>query len=298
MWDIVLLTDARFLTPVPGNGYIDNVILEDRLLAEALENLGLRVGRTSWDDPKMDWSLTKAVVFRATWDYFDRFDEFMERIALMKERTQLINPHLILEWTLDKHYLRDLHKQGIRIPPTLFIQAGDTKSLAEWVSASGWKECVLKPTMGATARHTFRFKAEEAAQLEDTFQTLIQQEAFMLQEFMESVLTEGEISLVVLGGKVTHAVLKRAKPGDFRVQDDFGGSVHHHIPNQAAIDIAEAALRACPAIGYYARVDLLLDREGRYCLSELEMIEPELFFRFKDESAAVLAEAIRAAVAP
>ncbi len=293
MWDIVLLTDARFLVPVAGNGYIDNVILEDRLLLDALEAEGFRVGRTSWDDPHIDWSQTKAVVFRATWDYFDRFEEFMARIFVMKEKTNLINPYGILAWTLDKHYLNDLNKKGIQIPPTLFIPAKDPQTLSEWVSQSGWKECVLKPTMGATARHTYRFLAEEAAQLDATFQTLISQESFMLQEFMESVLTEGEISLVVLGGKVTHAVLKRAKPGDFRVQDDFGGSVHPHVPNQAAIDLAEAAMRACPDKAYYARVDLLLNRDGQYCLSELEMIEPELFFRFNSESAPVLAKAIR-----
>ena len=29
----------------------------------------------------------------------------------------------------------------------------------------------------------------------------------------------------MINGQFTHAVLKKAKPGDFRVQDDFGGTV-------------------------------------------------------------------------
>lgn len=288
----ILLTASRFLDPAPDNAYITQVHLEDRLLIEAFESLGHTAIRKAWDDKDYDWSEAEAVVFRATWDYFERFEEFMSTIQRMKEQTKLINPQRILEWTLDKHYLRDLNQKGIRIPPTYFIPAGSNQSLQEWVKQSGWKECILKPVMGATARHTFRFLAEDAEKLEDAYQNLIQHEAFMLQEFMETVLTEGEISLVVLGGQVTHAVLKRAKPGDFRVQDDFGGTVHPHTPNQAAIDIAEAAIRACPATGYYARVDLLLDSQGQYCLSELEMIEPELFFRFQDNSAGILAKAI------
>lgn len=288
----ILLTASRFLAPQPSDPYISQVHLEDRLLMEALENLGQQAERKAWDDPQFDWSLAEAVIFRATWDYFERFESFQSTIQQMSNKTKLINPIRILEWSLDKHYLRNLYQKGIRIPPTQFIPIGSERTLQDWVQQSGWKECILKPVIGATARHTYRFNAEDTKPLEDTYRKLIQQEAFMLQEFMESVLTEGEISLIVLGGKVSHAVLKRAKPNDFRVQDDFGGTVHQHHPNQAAIHIAEAAIQACPATGYYARVDLLLDNQGQYCLSELEMIEPELFFRFQEGSANILAQAI------
>ena len=54
-------------------------------------------------------------------------------------------------------------------------------------------------------------------------------------------LARGE-EVMVIGGEVTHAVRKSAKPGDFRVQDDHGGSVHAHTPTTEEIALAEAAM--------------------------------------------------------
>ena len=43
--------------------------------------------------------------------------------------------------------------------------------------------------------------------------------------FLPHVIESGEKSLIWIDGEVTHGVLKRAKSGDFRVQDDHGGTV-------------------------------------------------------------------------
>ena len=40
-------------------------------------------------------------------------------------------------------------------------------------------------------------------------------------------------------GKYSHAVIKKAKAGDYRVQDDFGGSVQEYIASAAEKDFAE-----------------------------------------------------------
>ena len=42
----------------------------------------------------------------------------------------------------------------------------------------------------------------------------------------------------------------------------------------------------------YARVDLVRDQQGQVLLMEMEMIEPELFFRLKEGSALLLAKAV------
>ena len=56
--------------------------------------------------------------------------------------------------------------------------------------------------------------------------------------------------------------------------------------------IAEAAVRACPELPVYARVDFVCRGPGDYRLMELELLEPELFFRFHPPAAEALAEAI------
>lgn len=97
---------------------------------------------------------------------------------------------------------------------------------------------------------------------------------------------------MVLGGKFSHAILKTAKPGDFRVQDDFGGEIHLYGPSPDEIDFATKAVHACENLPFYARVDVVWDNNNQLALSELELIEPELWFRKKLNSAALLAEAV------
>jgi glutathione synthase/RimK-type ligase-like ATP-grasp enzyme len=121
---------------------------------------------------------------------------------------------------------------------------------------------------------------------------LIRQEAMMVQEFQHQVLTKGEVALMVLGGKFTHAILKKAKKGDFRVQDDFGGTVTLYVPTPQEIRFAEKVVTRCNPQPVYARVDAIWDNQDQLVLSELELIEPELWFRFNPDAARQLAKAI------
>ncbi len=99
----------------------------------------------------------------------------------------------------------------------------------------------------------------------------------MVQPYLEELVRKGEWSLVFLGGRFSHAVLKRPAPGDFRVQKEFGGRLVPAEPTSQAIEEAQAILAAAPKPHLYARVDAV-EIEGRLVLVELEMIEPELFF--------------------
>ncbi len=63
----------------------------------------------------------------------------------------------------------------------------------------------------------------------------------MLQQFQTAVLSEGEWSLVFLGGEASHTVLKNALPGDFRVQEEFGGTTHIAQASAQAMDVAQKA---------------------------------------------------------
>ena len=48
MYDIVILTDSRYEKPETTDWYINQVILEDTLLLEALKEKGCTVIRKSW----------------------------------------------------------------------------------------------------------------------------------------------------------------------------------------------------------------------------------------------------------
>lgn len=298
-YDVVVLTDHRYVAPQKKTPYIENVLQEDLLVLKALENQGLKAIRKSWDDPDFDWSSTKYALFRTTWDYFDRYLEFSEWFEKASKQTKLINSKELIHWNIDKHYLQDLSNSGINIPNTVFVEKGATLTLTDTVekvsSEHGFtsETYILKPCVSGAARHTYKIEQDGIVDHESIFQELVANESMMLQEFQHNIVLEGEISMMVFNGEFSHAVLKIAKPGDFRVQDDFGGTVQDYSPSAEQIAFAKNVVHAAPELPIYARVDIFKDNEGNWALAELEIFEPELWFRLKTEAADMMAKNIK-----
>ena len=288
-FDFVILTDDRYVLP-PTDQYTQNIYQEDNLLKEALEARGTKVGRVSWSDVDFDWASTNAVIFRTTWDYFGRYEEWVNWLEQLKHKTQMINPYNTVRWNMDKHYLAELAAKGIHIPTTVYVEKGEQLSLKEISQQRAWEIMIIKPCFSASARHTYKVTSENLDEHEALFAELISQEAMMVQEFQQDVIDRGEVSLMVMGGVFTHAVLKRAKSGDFRVQDDFGGTLEDYEPTPEEIEFSERAIAAVSPLPAYARVDLIRDNDGQLALIELELIEPELWFRRYPKAAQVLAD--------
>jgi len=185
MFDIVILTDHRYVNPYKTDWYIDQVILEDQLLQTALEEKGLRVIKKDWADKHFDWTTTKYAIFRTTWDYFERFDEFFTWLKNTKNKTTFINSAEIINWNIDKHYLQDLAKKNINIAPTLFLEKRDTITLAQLFEKTNWKEVVLKPAISGAARHTYRVNPNNYQEHENIFQELLKVECMLFQSFFK-----------------------------------------------------------------------------------------------------------------
>ena len=292
IFDIVILTDNRYIEPDIKNWYINQVLLEDKILQEKLESIGMKVCRKDWADHDFDWNSTKYAIFRTTWDYFDRFDEFFLWINQTKDKTNFINSTDIIYWNIDKYYLRDLSEKGINITSSLFIEKNKKINLKQLFEKTKWIEAVIKPTISGAARHTYRINTKNYNKYEDLFRNLIKNECMIFQEFMHNVTLKGEISLIMIAGKYTHAVRKIAKKGDFRVQDDHGGKVIPYEANSLEIEFAKQCIVKCPFSPIYARVDIIYDNKNKPALVELELIEPELWFRNNTESALLLAKEI------
>lgn len=291
-YDIVLLTEDRYVQPQEVDWYVEQILTEDRLVQEALEKKGLRVTRKSWSDPKFDWSTCQYGLFRATWDYFDRFEEFRSWLENTRGKLELINPVDTIQWNMDKHYLLDLESQGINITPSLFIEKEEEGPLIDFCNRASCDEFVLKPAVSGGAKDTYRFTRNQIDEYESLFRQLVDRESMILQPFQKNVLEHGEVAYMIFGGKFTHAVLKKGKQGDFRVQDDHGGTVHNYNPSAEEIAFAEDVVRRCGHEPVYARVDVLLDNENELSVCELELIEPELWFRLHEPAAEVLANSI------
>ena len=117
----------------------------------------------------------------------------------------------------------------------------------------------------------------------------------MVQAFAPEVESAGEWSLVFLGGEFSHAVVKTPRAGDFRVQDEWGGS---HARVEPPLGLAAQAERLVRRLGgpvLYARVDGYL-RKGVLKVMELELLEPLLFLAADPGAPARFAEAVRQAL--
>ena len=292
--DIALLTEHRYAaSEAPqGDWYLGNILRDDRLLQEALEELGLSSVRVDWARPDVDWSQFRAVVFRTTWDYYYRFEEFSDWLKKVEQQTKLINDDSIIWWNLDKHYLADLEEKGIPVVASRFLETGAPMDLKALLRETGWEEAVIKPCISGGARYTYRVTRENAGRVESLIRPVLEQESFMVQPFIEEIVDTGEDTLMVLNGTYTHAVRKVAKPGDFRVQDDHGGTYQLYTPTAGQIDLAERVMEVVEPIPEYARVDMVRDNDGRWSIMELELIEPELWLREHPPAAKYLAQAI------
>ncbi len=264
---------------------------DEAVLAPALAELGLSVEVAPWDDDRVRWGEAGMVVVRSTWDYVARRGEFLDWARRVQAHTRLRNPVEVLEWNTHKGYLGQLEERGAPIVPTAFLGQGDRIDLAELAAGRGWDDLVAKPAVGAGASGLRRLRPDADGQA--SLDALLATDDVLLQPFVPSV-HDGELSVVLFGGVVSHAVRKVPAEGDIRVQVEFGGDYRAvEVPGEAA-DLATWLVGATGHDLLYARVDLLADDDGAWMLAELEVAEPSLYLQTVPEAAHRLAGVIAA----
>ncbi|WP_250622997.1 ATP-grasp domain-containing protein [Pinirhizobacter soli] len=246
---------------------------DDKHLSTSLKGLGVETTACIWNDPAVDWSRFDAVLIRSIWDYFKHYASFKQWLARLPVPT--INNRDLLLWNSDKRYLVELEKYGVPIIPTQVVSASQLQSA---LAAMPGSEVVIKPTVSGTAWHTVRGVAGDAA-FDQIVSKLPSEFEYLVQPYVPEVASNGEWSLLFFDGEYSHAVIKRPKAGDYRVQSDFGGVALAAEPGAELVASAGRALEAAAAIGHadvaYARIDGVIS-QGRFLLMELEMIEPFL----------------------
>jgi len=295
---------AMFSVALATYGRLPHLADDDQLLIGALATLGARAIAAVWDDPAVPWNTFDAVVIRSCWDYHLRADEFfawVDRVSSLGVR--VLNPPRTLRWNSRKTYLHDLTISGVHTVPTLWL-AGDgarraTLSLDKIMTDTGSHEAVVKPVVSASAHETFKVTHEDArtnaAEHDARLKEMAERDGAMVQPFIPEIAANGEWSLQFFGGVFSHAVLKRAAAGEFRVQREFGGTYESVTPTARVLDQAARALRAAPGDSVYGRVDgYLLDED--LVVTELELLEPALFLDVHPEAPARFAAAIVAAL--
>ena len=125
--------------------------------------------------------------------------------------------------------------------------------------------------------------------MEDVELASAEQGPWLVQPFADSIERQGEWSLMLFAGELSHTVLKRPAPGEYRVQREWGGTSQREEPDEDLMGVATRALQVLDRMPLYARVDLVR-WNGSPHLMELELIEPQLFLENGDRGLDVLIE--------
>ena len=270
---------AAFLTLEERGAFV----VDDALAIEELAARGWQVEEIPWTRDAA-WERYDCAVVRTTWDYQSDCPGFLRALERIAAATALWNPLEVIRWNIEKTYLGELAGRGVSIVPTRFGHGSPVEALAALPGRH-----VLKPVVSANADDTYVIDGGLAA---GDLATRFAGRSWMLQPFVDSVLSEGEHSLFYFAGRYSHAVVKRPRPGDFRVQEEHGGHIASEDP---AADLRAAADGVLAAVGrplLQARVDLVRLDDGAPALMELELIEPSLYFRMDAGAAGRFADAL------
>jgi glutathione synthase/RimK-type ligase-like ATP-grasp enzyme len=264
---------------------------DDRLAFEPLAELGIAVDPLVWDDPAaLEAEGFEGIVIRSCWDYHLKADAFSRRVeAWARNGVRLWNPARVVLWNLHKRYLLDLAARGARIPRTIVIpRGGDPEAAAELDGRAR----VVKPAVSLNGHDTFLVGAADDALARDEVRELAAAGDVIVQEFVPEVQGGGEVSLVFFGGAFSHAIRKRPRAGEFRVQMEYGGSREPFRPAPELVQQAAAILAMAGETLLYARVDGV-EVGGELVLMELEVIDPFLYLGYAEGAPQRFAEALR-----
>lgn len=240
----------------------------------------------------MEWDAFDACVLRSVWDYHLEHEAFVAWLRRLRDLAAVWNPVELAIWNSHKSYLRELAEAGVPTVPTHWLERGSEVKLAGLLKSLGWEEAVVKPAVDLGALRLHRLARGDPGGQANLEHLLAAHDA-MVQPFLPSLESRGETSLVYVAGEFSHAVRKRPKDGDFRVQPRWGGSAEAVNPDDDEVSVAERALAELDQAPLYARVDLVEGPEGAPCLIELELIDPLLFLRQRPAAAEAMAESIR-----
>ena len=276
----VLVPDPDY--PEPWSWAFD---VEARALIEA----GAEAVAVPWTQLQ-DFSAFDLVLPLVAWGYHLRYERWLGFLRRAEASgVPMINPPALLRWNGDKSYLAALAEAGVPTVPTIAVEACCDADLEQARRHFGSAWLVIKPPVSASASGTHRLGPTDDIPADSRGRPMI------IQPLIAQIATAGEYSLMLFDGEFSHAVVKRPKAGDFRVQPHLGGVTLRSIAPPGAEQLARQALAAAPARAAYARVDMVPDADGILRIMELELIEPALFLEHAPDRGAAFTRAILSA---
>lgn len=221
-------------------------------------------------------SMDLIFVYKMEGFYF-ALEKFFRMLEIFERASPLVINHpATIRHNIDKRYLWELEKKGVRVVPTRQLDEQVQQRLSQGESF------VLKPIRGERGHGVIKIGGlKELKAVEG------KEDEYLAQDYMPDI-RDGERSLVFLGFDYEHAVLKRPaanNPHEFRCNESLGGTVTIYEPPRVEIDFARSVLEAYASLGYpihYSRVDFIRTTDGP-TLIEAELINPSIFANYSNK---------------
>ena len=264
----------------------------DLQLAALRQGLGSRaeVADIDWRAPLEHLVRFDLAILGTPWDYTEAKDEFIARLeALEAAGVVVANPSEVVRWNADKLYLQDLASRGAPAIPTLWPEVPGPADIHAAFEHFDCERVVVKRRVGAGAIGQDSFLRGDPE-----IDAWRMDQPAMIQPFLPAIQSEGELSFIFVGGELSHALIKRAAAGDYRIQSLYGGVEVALDPAPADREAAAAVMAMLPFAQspLYARIDMVRLESGTLAVIEAELIEPYLYPQQGPEFGARLADAV------
>ncbi len=264
-------------------------IQEDIYICNACRNMGFFSEIATLKDIANRSESADTVILKSIWGYHTDYHEFIEEISkLRKKSVILVNDYNFVFWNIDKcKYLNEINH--INVVPTVSLQLTNVDTMAKIsavISEIGKRfntnTLVIKPCVSESGYLTFKYDINNNNEAVITALKDNGQLNFIAQPYRFSI-SEGEVSIIVINGVPLYGI--RRFPGVFSDKLD---PVHIKL-----VDVPIAIRREVSALKKFflkkfgtlpniCRVDFLNADTG-YEILEVELIDPDLYFRYIPE---------------
>lgn len=257
-----------------------NKVTDDILLRQELLKNNINAKIIAWDE-QHNYKDFDLVIVRSIWGYekdIFNFEKFLNRLS--QNNNRVLNDISIMKNNYDKEkQFSLLEKYKIPHIKTIFIPK-NSKDIISVVQKNLNGEMILKPSMSASGNNTYLINSREdrkntlsLEEINDKFGCINELTSLMLQPFIKEI-DEGEISLIYIGGKFSHAI--KRFPSVFN--NKKGISYISNIDKEL-LTLGEKVLKIKEYQGaLYERIDVVKIND-EYLIMELELVEPALFIK-------------------
>lgn len=229
------------------------------------------------------------VILKSIWGYHLHYQKFLKQVSMLKKKNiRLINDYNFIFWNIDKcKYLYEL--KNMNVVPTALLSFKCTKKVSEIKNiilqtnkTLDTDALVIKPCISESGYLTFKYdktKEDKAAV------ALLQQNKqldFIAQPYRPDILT-GEFSVIIINGNPLYGI--KRFPGIFseKLDPKYVRFISLSGIIRKEVDILKIfLLKKFGVFPNICRVDFLKINRG-YEILEVELIDPDLFFRYIPE---------------